>query len=316
MTSWKERLKQRWSNYKKVDVKRTILDYCRIFVGTFLLSISIVVFLSPLKLAPGGVSGIAIIFHHLFGWPIGPTGICIDLPLLIIGTIWLGGHFGLRTFVSDISLWCFSYVVEQFYGYDPLITLPGTNVADPSATLILALFGAVLTGVGLGLVFRSRATSGGTDIITMIIAKYLKHIPVGMIMIFVDSLVVLGAWFAFNDWTIPLYSLLVIYVLGVVLDKVLAGFSTCKAVLIISDKYEEIRNEILFKLDRGGTYIAGEGMYSHADKKIIFTSISPKQLPQLMFFIHKIDPNAFISVINAAETIGEGFTPLKEKVSE
>ena len=119
---------------------------------------------------------------------------------------------------------------------------------DPSASFIVALFGGVIIGVGLGLIFKTRATSGGTDIIAMILGKYIKHIPLGTLLICVDSTIVLIALIAFKDWTIPLYSWLVIYVTGVVMDKVIAGFHYNKAVLIISDHHEEIRQRISMNL--------------------------------------------------------------------
>lgn len=302
-------------DWKNLDWKEVVKNYALIVAGTFIMSIGFVVFVSPLKLAPGGVYGIAIILHHLFNFPIGLSGICLDLPLLLIGTVWLGPKFGAKTLVGALTLPAFISLWEKIYGYAPLIGLPeNPMVPDPSANFIIALCGGVIIGIGLGLVFKTRATSGGTDIIAMIIGKYLKHIPLGTILIVVDSLVVLAALAAFKDWTIPLYSWLIIYVTGIVLDKVVAGFHTSKTVLIISDNYEEIRLRIFSELDRGGTFLHGEGMYNHDKKKIIFTSISRKQLPVLIHFVHEIDPKAFITIFAASETIGDGFVPLKEKV--
>ncbi len=296
---------------KRKDIIKT---YALIILGTFIMSIGFVVFISPLKLAPGGVYGIAIILHHLFDFPIGLSGICLDLPLLLIGTLWLGPKFGMKTLVGVITLPTFISFWEKVYGYEPLISLPGQPmVPDPSATFIVALFGGIIIGVGLGLIFKTRATSGGTDIIAMIIGKYVKHIPLGTILIFVDSTIVLFALVAFKDWTIPLYSWLVIYVTGIVMDKVIAGFHGNKAVLIISEKYDEIRQRIFDELDRGGTYLKGEGMYNHDEKKVIFTSISRKQLPVLIHFVHEIDANAFVTILDASDTLGDGFTSLREK---
>ena len=301
-------------NLKQINWKETFKTYLLIVLGTFIMSVGFVVFISPLKLAPGGVYGIAIILHHVFNFPIGLSGICLDLPLLLIGTLWLGPKFGVKTLVGVITLPAFISMWEKIYGYAPLIaSASDPMVADPSATFILALFGGVLIGLGLGLIFKTRATSGGTDIIAMIIGKYVKHIPLGTLLIIVDSTIVLAALAVFKDWTIPLYSWLVIYVTGLVMDKVIAGFSSNKAVLIISDQYEEIRQHIFDELDRGGTYFNGEGMYNHDEKKVIFTSISPKQLPILIHFVHEIDPKAFISVLDASETLGDGFMSLKEK---
>lgn len=306
-------MKFSFKSYKDVNKKQLTKEYGLILVGTFLMAVGLVIFVSPLKLAPGGVYGIAIILHHLFDFPIGLTGISLDIPLLIIGTLWLGSKFGVKTVIGIISLSGFISLLELVYGYKPLITLPGTDLADPSATFILSLCGAVFIGGGLGLIFRSRATSGGTDIIAMILGKYLKHIPIGTLLICVDSVIVLGTIPAFKDWTIPLYSWLVIYVTGVVVDKVIAGYSTGKAVLIVSDKYEEIKDKILNELGRGGTFLNGEGMYNRTEKKIIFTTLSRKQLPQLIYFVHQIDDKAFLSILNDSETVGEGFVSLRDK---
>ena len=290
----------------KVKVKELVRDYCLILLGTAIMAVGYVVFVSPLKLAPGGVYGIAIILHHLFNFPIGLSGLCLDLPLLLIGTLWLGPKFGAKTVASVLALPAFISVLEYFYGYEPL-------VSDPAATVILVLFGSVLIGFGLGIIFKTRATSGGTDIIAMIIAKYVKHVSVGKLVIIVDSTVVLLSLIAFNDWTIPLYSWLVIYIEGIVIDKVVAGGQSGKAVMIISDKPEEIKDCILQKLQRGGTFIKGEGMYNHSDKKIIYTTVSRKQLPQLIHYVHETDPAAFLSVLEASEVLGTGFASLKEK---
>lgn len=305
------------TDWKNINWKEFFQTYALIVVGTFIMSIGYVIFVSPLKLAPGGVYGIAIILHHLFNFPIGLSGICLDIPLLIIGTLWLGPKFGAKTVVGVITLPTFISLWEKIYGYEPLISLPGQPmVPDPAANFIMALCGGVIIGVGLGLIFKTRATSGGTDIIAMILGKYLKHIPLGTLLIIVDSVVVLGALAAFKDWTIPLYSWLIIYVTGVVMDKVVAGFHSNKAVLIISDHYDEIRQHIFDELDRGGTFLNGEGMYNHNEKKIIFTSISRKQLPILIHFVHEIDPKAFLSILDVSETLGDGFSSLKEKALE
>ncbi|MBO7587622.1 MAG: YitT family protein [Bacteroidales bacterium] len=301
-------------DWKNIDWKEFFKTYLLIVVGTFIMSIGYVVFVSPLKLAPGGVYGIAIILHHLFNFPIGLSGICLDIPLLIIGTLWLGPKFGAKTIVGVITLPAFISLWEKIYGYAPLIALPGDPMTpDPAANFIIALCGGVIIGIGLGLIFKTRATSGGSDIIAMIIGKYVKHIPLGTLLIIVDSTIVLAALVAFKDWTIPLYSWLIIYVTGVVMDKVIVGFHSDKVVLIVSDYYDEIRQHIFDELDRGGTFLNGEGMYNNDEKKIIFTSLSRKQLPILIHFVHEIDPKAFVSILDASETLGNGFTSLREK---
>jgi uncharacterized membrane-anchored protein YitT (DUF2179 family) len=287
---------------KKSKMYKETLSYLQLLFGTFLMAVGIVVFIAPMKLAPGGVYGIAIILHHLFGLPIGWSGLALDIPLLLLGIWILGPRFGLKTVVGIVSLSLFISLMEWVYGYKLLID-------NPSAYFLLALFGAVFTGVGLGLVFKTRATSGGTDIIASILKKHI-HLPLGTTLILVDSVIVIMALIAFRDWEIPLYSLVVIYVTGVVIDKVIEGFKSDKTVYIISEKHEEIRNVILYQLERGGTYIKGEGMYNGGEKKIIYTIVDRKQLPTLIHHVHEIDPKAFLSIVNASETLGDGFKPL------
>ena len=300
---------------KFLQSKRNLIrDYFTIILGTFIMAVGIVVFITPLKLAPGGVYGIAIILHHLFGTPVGLVGICLDIPLLLLGIWLLGAKFGAKTVVGIFSLAGFISLIEFVYGYAPLISLPGNPaIADPAANFIISLFGGVIVGGGLGLIFRTRATSGGTDIIATIIGKYVKHIPLGTILMIVDSIIVLLALVVFEDWTIPLYSWLVIYVTGFMIDKIISGFDRRKALFIISEHHDQIKSVIINEMERGGTYFKGKGMYHESDKRVIFTTITKKELPGLLYRIHEIDTNAFISIIDATDVLGEGFNSLREK---
>jgi uncharacterized membrane-anchored protein YitT (DUF2179 family) len=224
----------------------------------------------------------------------------------LIGIKILGPKFGWKTVVGFVSMAVFVDVLTYFQGNVPLVE---------GDALLSAIFGGVLIGFGLGLVFKSKASSGGSDIIAMIINKYTK-IPLGTLMIYVDSAIVLVSLIAFRDWKIPLYSWLVIYITGKVVDLVLEGANYDKALFIISDKYEEIKQTIIEDLDRGGTVFHGQGMYSEDTKKIIYTTVSRRESEMLKEYIYEIDPKAFISVMNTHEILGEGFKPLKESVSK
>lgn len=294
-----------------IKYKKAIKEYAQILVGSAIMAFGFVLFISPYKLAPGGVYGIAITIHHLTkgmfdffsdGLPIGGVALSMDIPLAILGTYILGPKFGFKTVVGFVSLAIFTDSISSWWGDTPLVA------NDP---LLSAIFGGVMLGFGLGLIFRTRATSGGTDIVAMIINKY-THLPVGTLLILVDSAVVAVSIFAYNDWKIPLYSLIVIYITGKVIDVVIQGISSDRTVYIISDYYEDIRAKIIHDLERGGTYIHGEGMYNNQPKKIIYTIIDRKQLPQLIEIVHEIDPNAFLSVMKAHQTLGNGFQSLRE----
>jgi len=178
--------------------------------------------------------------------------------------------------------------------------------------LLSSLFGGVTLGIGLGLIFKSKASSGGSDIIAMIIAKYTR-LPIGQLLAIVDSVIVMIGLIAFKDWKIPLYSWITIYVTGKVIDIIIEGISYDKTLFIISDNHEAIRDKIINDLKRGGTYLKGNGMYNNQEKSIIFTNVNRREMAILQDFIHRTDPKAFVTVINANEILGEGFKSLKDK---
>jgi uncharacterized membrane-anchored protein YitT (DUF2179 family) len=291
---------------EKPFTRKWFISHTLILIGSFILASGFVLFIAPYKIIPGGVYGISIVLHYLFGTPIGLVALCFDIPLTIIGIKILGPRFGYKTVLGFSLTAIFTDTLTYFWGFEPLV------VGD---ALLSSIFGGVLVGLGLGLIFRAKATSGGSDIVAMIIAKYTS-LPLGMLMIYVDSVVVLVGLLVFQDWKIPLYSWIVIFITGKVIDIVMAGISYDKSIFIISEKHEEIRDKIINNLNRGGTYIEGKGMFNMADRKIIFTVVSRRELALLEEYIHEIDPKAFLTVTDATEILGEGFKSLKEKVSE
>jgi uncharacterized membrane-anchored protein YitT (DUF2179 family) len=261
-------------------------------------------FITPYKIVPGGVYGISIVLHYLFGTPVGLMALAFDIPLTLIGIKVLGPRFGFKTVLGFSLTAIFNDTITLFWGSKPLVE------GDP---LLSSIFGGVLLGLGIGLIFKARATSGGTDIIAMILNKYLK-IPLGQMMIYVDSIIVLFGLIVFQDWKIPLYSWIVIFITGKVIDIILEGLSYEKSLFIISEKHEEIRDKIINNLNRGGTYIDGKGMFNLADRKVIFTVVSRRALALLQEFILRSDPKAFMTVLDAREIIGEGFKSFDDKV--
>ncbi|MCX6280291.1 MAG: YitT family protein [Bacteroidetes bacterium] len=291
---------------EKPFTRRWFISYSLIVSGAFILATSFVLFITPYKIIPGGVYGISIVLHYLFNTPVGLVALCFDIPLTIIGIKFLGPRFGIKTVVGFSLTALFTDLLTYFWGFKPLVE---------GDALLSSIFGGVLAGLGLGLIFKSKATSGGSDIIAMIIAKYTR-LPLGLLMIYVDSVIVLIGLVVFQDWKIPLYSWIVIFVTGKVIDVVLEGVSYDKSVFIISDKYEDIRDKIINNLDRGGTYIDGKGMYNNAERRMIHTVVSRRELAILEEYIHQIDPKAFMTITDATEMLGEGFKSLKEKVTE
>jgi uncharacterized membrane-anchored protein YitT (DUF2179 family) len=301
---------------EKAFSKKWFKSWSLITLGAFILAAGFVLFINPYNIVPGGVYGISIVVHYLTkdlisfwpeGIPIGLFGLVLNIPLTIIGIKILGPRFGVKTVIGFVLTSVFMDVLTLFIGEnDPL------GLQDE--LLLSCIFGAVLIGIGLGLIFKSKATSGGSDIIAMIFAKYTR-LPVGQLLIYVDSAIVLLGLVVFKDWKIPLYSWLVIYITGKVIDMVIEGANYAKLLLIISDKHEQIRDKIINDLERGGTYLIGEGMYEYKPKKMIYTVVNRREMAMLEDFIHKIDPDAFLTVVDAKEILGEGFKSLGEKVS-
>lgn len=288
---------------EKFFSKEWFKTYTLITIGTFVMAAGFVLFISPYKLAPGGVYGVAIILHHLFDLPIGIVALCLDIPLTIIGIKVLGPRFGIKTVYGFVMTSVWVTLLEVIWGYKPLVE---------GDALLSTIFGGVLVGVGLGLVFKAKASSGGSDIIAMIIAKYTK-LPIGQLLIIVDSSIVLLSLAAFQDWKIPLYSWIIIFITGKLIDVVIQGVSYEKTLFIVSEKHDEIRDKIVNDLNRGGTFLKAEGMYKNDEKSVIFTVVNRREMSILQDHIIKIDPKAFMTVINASEILGNGFKSLRDK---
>ena len=300
---------------EKIFSKKWFVSYSLIVIGSIILAAGFVFFISPYKIVPGGVYGIAIVIHYMTegmlkwapsGFPIGMMGLILNIPLTIIGIRILGPRFGVKTVVGFVLTSVFMDLITYLFGEAPLVA---------GDALLSSIFGGVLVGLGLGLIFKSKATSGGSDIVAMILAKYTR-LPLGQLMIYVDSAIVLIGLVVFADWKIPLYSWIVIYITGKTIDIVLQGMSVDKTLFIVSDKFVEIRDRIINDLHRGGTYIPGKGMYNGSEKTVIFTVVNRREMALLQEYIHEIDPKAFLTVLEANEILGEGFKSLKEKLED
>ena len=286
---------------KKASVKEEIIAYGLVALGSLLFAVGDVMFVNPYHLAPGGVYGLANVFHALWGWKISVSGICMDIPLLIIGTIILGPRFGIKTIVSVILIPVFTYIIESTYGYDPLI------VDDIFLNTVVA---GLIYGVAIGVIFRAGATSGGSDIISMIIHKYTK-ISLGVLVMIVDSCISLTT-LIIGDIKLPIYSIILIYIEGKIIDLVVEGFSTYKTCFIITDRIDEVKRFILNDLQRGGTCFPGQGLYQGHERKMIYVTLDRADLVKLKSNLRQLDPNAFVNVIESSEIMGYGFKALPE----
>ena len=250
----------------KIDPKRKlwqeVMAYVLLTVGSLLFAIGDVMFVNPYLMAPGGTYGLSNVFNTLWPWKISLYAICMDIPLLLIGTWILGPKFGIKTIVSTALIFLFTFILESKWGYNPVIH-DGAIMAsvDPSMVksmveiphhggwfhpdyFLNTVVAGIIYGVAIGLIFRSGATSGGSDIISMILHKYTK-ISLGTLVMIVDGIITLSTLIAFGDIRLPIYSVIIIFIEGKVIDLVVDGMKTYKTMFIVTDEAEAVRDYII-----------------------------------------------------------------------
>ena len=281
---------------KKMETKDWVIWFCKILLGSAVFALGFDLFLEPNDLNAGGVSGIAMILVHLLGFgSVGTVTLLINLPLFIIGGIKVGRKF----FVGSLVGMAVSSILLDAFA---LLPHPETE------PLLAALYGGLLCGIGLGMVFSTGASTGGSDIIVRLLKLKYENVPIGTINTIFDATVVVLTGLVFWDVSKALYSGVTIFVCGQVIDAVVYRFDYSKVVLIISAEHEHIAREIGLKLDRGATYLHGEGVYSGNDVKVILTVVKKQQVAELKRLIMEIDANAFVVVQEAHQVLGEGFS--------
>ena len=291
---------------EKLFSKEFFRKYELLASGCFIFTLGAVLFAEPYGFAPGGTYGIAQVFHHLFGWRTEVSALCMDIPLLLVGIYFLGGKFGIKTVICTFLIPLFMWIIHSTYGFAPLLEPEVTERSMLQEQMLSSIFGGVTYGLGLGMVFRSGATSGGSDIISMILNKF-THISLGVLVMIVDCTITLTTVIAFGDWRLPMYSWIIIIIEGKVIDLVVDGVFSNKTVLIISQKSDEIQDFIINDMQRGATIMEATGAFSGENKKIIYTIVSMKELISLRKRIKEIDETAFVNVINSSEILGKGF---------
>lgn len=286
--------------------KQTVRQWLYVAVGAALLAAAFVLFITPYRIVPGGVYGMGVVLNYLFpAIQVGTYGLSMDIPLLLIAFRLFGARFGTKTIVAAVLTPLIMNAMTLFVGSDPA-TLLGGKIDLSDDVLLSCIFGGTLMGAGVGLILKTHATSGGTDIVAMILSRYL-HLPISRAVLYVDSLVVLFGLVVLGDWRLPLYSLVTIFVSSRVIDYIVDGGSGDKLLFILSDRHDEIRDYILNGLDRGGTYIKASGMYTGAGKEMIFVVVSRREVSLIRDRIREVDAEAFMIVVDAHETLGEGF---------
>ncbi|WP_071134548.1 YitT family protein [Millionella massiliensis] len=286
--------------------RQLIRQWLFVVVGAALLATAFVLFITPYRIVPGGVYGLGVVLNYLFpAIQVGTYGLSMDIPLLLIAFRLFGAKFGSKTIVAALLTPLFMDSMTYLIGSDPA-TMLGGKIDLSGDVLLSCIFGGILMGAGIGLIMKTHATSGGTDIVAMIVSRYL-HLPISRSVLYVDSAVVIFGLVVLGDWKLPLYSLVTIFVSSRLIDYIVDGGSGDKLLFILSDKHADIRDYILSGLDRGGTYIKASGMYTGADKEMIFVVVSRREVSLMRDRIREIDPLAFMIVVDAHETLGEGF---------
>ena len=280
--------------------RESIKEFAVITIGIFLVAISVVYFFEPNNIAAGGITGLAIVINHYIPFiSIGPLVLMMDAILFIVALIVLGAKFGAKTIYSSFLLSTSMWIMQTF------IPINITN------DLILAtIFGTLISAVGMAIVFNANASTGGTDIIAKILNKFF-HIEIGKSLLIVDFLVTLLGAVTFGI-NIGLYGLLAVIINGVVIDNIIAGFKTKSEITIISEKNKEISKFILDDLERGCTFIKGIGGFTGKDTSILYTVLDRNEFIKLKNKIKEIDKNAFITVGEVHEVMGEGFIGIDE----
>ena len=287
----KMKLKLNWP-----AIRREVMDYLGILIGVTLVALGLVWLQIPNKIAAGGVSGLAIIIYYLWHWPVAWTMLMMNLPLFL-ACLWVfGPRYGAKTLFGSALISIMVQFWELVIKLNPLTT----------NNLLASLYGGVIVGVGVGIAFRFRGNTGGTDLAAQLLNRF-TGIPVGQALLLFDGAVIVLAGVIFHSVELALYAMITLFVSSKVLDAVLEGLDYAKAALIISEEAEVIGEMILTQLKRGATGLVGRGLYSSQQKEVILCVISRAEEIKLKELVHQVDPKAFIIITDVHEVLGEGF---------
>ena len=273
-------------------------SYAQILVGCLIGGAAYPLFMTPNRIAPGGITGIATILNHLLAWPVGTVTLILNIPLFLVGYRAMGKIFAFRSLLATVF---FSLFI------DILPLKPMTD--DP---LLGTLFGGVMLGIGLGLIMRGGATTGGSDMVARMVHKRFQFISVGSFLFALDFAVVLAAGFLIGT-TEALYAMINIFLTAKVMDAVIIGFSSNKACFVISSRWQEISARILKEMNRGVTQLISRGGYTGTERPTLLCVISRTEIMSLKRILREEDENAFVIIVEAHEAIGDGFSVLSEQ---
>lgn len=286
-------------NNKNNSLTSLIIDISAYIAGGSIYAVAINSFTAPNNIAPGGASGAAIVLNYLYNIPIGILTIIINMPLFIIGFFKLGKKGVLKSFIVMVLSSIIIDITEPF-----LPVFSGNH-------LLAAIYGGVLIGFGLSLIFMRDATTGGTDLAARLIQQSAPHMTMGRLIMFIDLIIVAISAFVYREMESALYAIITIYVTGQIIDGIMYGMGSGKFIFVITSKYEQLSQAIMDKLQRGVTLLEAKGAYTGKPQKVIMCAVRKPEAFKIRRLINHIDPDAFIIIGEAGEILGEGFKSLE-----
>ena len=276
------------------------MEYIIITLGIILVALSVEYFFAPNNIAAGGVTGAAIVINAIMpNLSIGIITLVLNIALFVVAFMFIDGNFGVKTIYASLGLSIILWIIEEFLN----------PIAITNDLMMATVFGTLISAIGMALVFNENASTGGTDILAKILNKFF-HLDIGKSLLVVDFVITLASAFVFGI-DVALYSMLSVILLGIIVDRVIEGFNICKSVFIISRHSDEISKFIIHTLDRGCTFLNGIGAYTGESNNILYAVLSRSQFIKLKKFIKEIDPEAFITVGEVHEVLGEGFNDIE-----
>lgn len=278
---------------------KSVIDILIIAIGSFLYAIAVSAIIDANMLSAGGVTGISTLIHHFSGIPSGLLVFVINIPIIILGIVKLGGRFIIKTAIATTFVSISLEITERF--------MPTYKTDD----ILAALFGGIIMGLGLSLVFMRGGTTGGVDIIAKVINRRFRHLTVGRVLLTMDGIVILLTAFAYKNIETVLYSVIAIFVSSKVMDTLLYGSDKGKIIYIVTSCPEEISKQIIEQVGRGVTMLSAKGAYTGKERQMLMCTVRLNEVSAVYSVVNELDKNAFIVVGEAGEIIGEGFKSIQ-----
>lgn len=277
-----------------MNTKQMIYDYGQIALGSLTAALGLTMFLIPNMVAAGGASGLATVLHYVYDIPVGWAMLAFNVPLFLLGVFFMGKGLGAKSIVGAALISIFIEITSDF----PV----------PTKDLLLStVYGGVVLGIGLGIVFRGGGSTGGSDLAAMLVNHFVPSVSIGQGIMLVDFFVIILEGIVF-DWELAMYSWIALFISSKVIDLVQEGFNYAKAVMVISDHGEAISQRIMEEMGRGATILSAKGAYTLLEKNVLLCVVTRLELSRIKGIVHETDPGAFVIVHDVHEVLGEGFS--------